>query len=409
MKLAYLLTRFPKASETFIERELEGLRAAGVDFVILPLRREPGTSLEGGGSALESRVHRVGGFAPGVLLDQLRFAVGRPGRYLGLWRGLPRYHRRVVHGSVRYLGRFLKTMHLARYCLDHGITHIHAHWATHPALSAYLIHRLTGIPFSFTGHALDLYVDQTFLAEKLRAATFVATCNEQNERFLRSIEPTANVHVVHHGLPLGRYPVKTDYRPGLRLFSAARLVPKKGLPDLLEALAELREAGHAVQCRIAGDGPERGPLEARSAELGLGDAVRFLGYLPHEGVIEEMRAANAVVLPSIPQPSGDRDGIPNVLIEALALGVPVVSTRFSGIPELVTEGEQGLLVPPGEPAALARALRTLGPDAELQQRMGRAGRRKIEQEFDLAKTSALLLRLFRGNRSESAIARGVGA
>jgi glycosyltransferase involved in cell wall biosynthesis len=400
------MARFPKSSETFIERELEGLRAAGIDFEILPLRRQPGTSLEGGGSSLEDRVHRVGGFAPGILTDQLRFALTRPGRYLSLWRELPRFHRRPVHGAIRFLGRGLKTVHLARYCRERGITHVHAHWATHPALSAYMIHRLTGIPFSFTGHALDLYVDQTFLPEKLRAATFVATCNEQNERFLRGIEPRANVHVVHHGLPLERYPVKTDYRDGFRIFTAARLVPKKGLPDLLQAIARLRADGREIDCRIAGDGPERPALEARVAELGIGASVRFTGFLPQGRVIAEMRASDLVVLPSIPRPSGDRDGIPNVLIEALALGVPVVSTRFSSIPELVGDGREGLLVPPGAPDELAAAIGRIGSDASLQREMGAAGRRKIEREFDVRRTTDQLVALF--EEAAGAIARRRG-
>lgn len=395
-KIGVLLSRFPKPSETFIERELEALSASGLDLEILPLRRKPARSMLGGPGALEQRVHRISVVHPRVLSAHLRFLRDRPRAYVSLWAELARSYRTRPREVFNLGGRLLKSVHFARHCLDWDITHVHAEWATHAATAAYVIHRLTGKPFSFAAHAHDIYVHQAFLKEKLERASFVVTCTAANAEFLRRLSPGARVHVVHHGLALSRYPARDSYCPGVRAFVAARLVPKKGLSVLVEACGRLHHRGLPVECRIAGDGPLRGELEALAAQLGVRDRVRFTGLLDHDAVITNMRWASVVVLPSTMQPTGDRDGIPNVLVEAMALGVPVVSTRTSSIPELVTDGVDGRLVPASDPDALAEAMQAIGADPELQRRMGRAGRSKIAREFDLTRTAAELAGLLGG-------------
>jgi len=392
-RIAVLLSRFPKPSETFIERELVGLLRAGVDLTLLPLRRQPARSLEGSAQELEPCVRRVAAGSPAVIAAHLRFMLRRPRAYLRAWRSIPRCHPGRPRDAFNFVGRFVKTVYFADLCLREGIDHVHAQWATHPTTAAWMIRLLTDLPYSFTAHAFDIFVHQAFLREKIEAARFVVTCTEKNAEFLRALGAATPVHVVRHGLPLARYRPTGPRAAGYRVLSTARLVPKKGLPTLLRACAELVAAGAPLECRILGDGPLRGELESLASRLGLGDRVSFPGFVAQSEVIEHLRWASMVVLPSVEQPSGDRDGVPNALVEALAMAVPVVSTAVSAIPELVADGREGLLVPPDDPGALADAMRRIGESAELGQRLGRCGRERVLSGYDLGRTTARMVEL----------------
>jgi glycosyltransferase involved in cell wall biosynthesis len=282
--------------------------------------------------------------------------------------------------------------------------------------AALAVATLLGCGFSFTAHARDIYATPNALEQKMRAARFVVTCTEYNARHLRRLCPELppdRLHVIRHGVPgppglrltgarpQGEDPAEWGARsrpssggPPL-LLSAGRLIPKKGLDLLVDACALLRDRGVSFECRIAGAGPLFRDLDRRIARAGLGGHVRLLGW---QGAAEMARlygAATVFALPSRVVRGGDRDGLPNVLVEALAQGVAVASTRVSAIPELIRDGVTGLVVEPDDPASLAAALERLLSDAELRERFAEAGRRLVAEQFDLETNTRRLLGLFR--------------
>jgi glycosyltransferase involved in cell wall biosynthesis len=277
------------------------------------------------------------------------------------------------------------------------ITHVHAHFATHPALVAFVIHRLTGIPYSFTAHGSDLHVDRRMLAEKIHAAAFaVAVSSFNKEIMVREAGEAARgkVHVIHCGVDPGFFtPAAVSRGPHgpIRLVCVASLEEVKGHRFLIEACRLLHGAGIEWQLDLVGDGPLRHRLEREVAAAGLDARVRLLGGQPRAEVARILVQADIAVLASHPTAGGKREGIPVALMEAMSCGLPVVATAISGIPELVDSGVTGLLVPSGDAAALADALRSLAADKALRERLGRAARARIVRDFDLS-TSALALR-----------------
>lgn len=386
-RIAYLLKRFPRLSETFVLNEILELRKLGVDITVYALM-----------DPLERTVH------PAARALRPEVVYLHAGSARSWWRlGLGASLRAAAHpgGAVR-LAWMLATVHrsavsfrhaveglwLARDLERRGIGHLHAHFAHSPAAVAHFAHLAGGPSFSFTGHAKDLYTTlPRNVRLRARAAKFVITCTEHNGGYFRRLlgdGPAVSVNVIHHGTDLGRFhPSRRAPEPGL-ILSVGRLVPKKGFPTLIRALDRLTGTEPAFRCQIFGGGPERSMLEALAAELGIRDRITFVGARPQDDVIAAYRRATMFVLAPVVLDDGDRDGIPNVLVEAMAAGVPVVSTRISGIPELIEDGCDGLLVEPSDPDALAAAIRTLLTDAELAERLAAAARGKVENCFDLS-------------------------
>jgi glycosyltransferase involved in cell wall biosynthesis len=284
------------------------------------------------------------------------------------------------------------------------VVHLHAHFAHGATTVTWLASMLCGLPFSFTGHAKDLYEPGLnpagLLERKLRAAAFVATCTAANAEHLRAVAPGAAVHLVYHGLnadfaallPGGPPPAPPER---FRVVSVGRRVAKKGFDVVVDAVAELRDRGVDVELVIAGEpGPEDAAVAERVAAHGLGDAVEVLGQLDQASLLALYRGASAFTLGCRVVPSGDRDGIPNVMVEAMAAGLPVVATAVSGIPELVDDGRNGLLVPPDDASAMADALWRVAKDPELAAALATAGRTTVSERFDgdvLARRMADLL------------------
>jgi glycosyltransferase involved in cell wall biosynthesis len=278
-----------------------------------------------------------------------------------------------------------------------GVEHVHAHWATMPALAAYFMRRIEGLPYSLSAHAWDIYAERTLLREKMLAAEFVVTCTAANRETLVELGvPREKVHVSYHGLDFGALPTPRFDRTGpMRLLAVGRLVEQKGFAFLIEAAAELRRRGHALELRIIGEGPVRGALEERLTARGLEDAARLPGQLPQREVFEAYRWASCFVAPSVIASDGDRDGIPNVVLEAMSQGVPVVSTAVSGIPEVVRPGETGWLAPPGDAEALADAIEAAHRDASGA--LPRAAHALVRREFDVTRNVAVLVTWLSGS------------
>jgi glycosyltransferase involved in cell wall biosynthesis len=375
----YVLKRFPRLSETFILREILGLEATGVQVLVdalLPPEQGP-THPEL--AALRARVRYVPRHPRlrdrTVLGAHARMAARHPLR----WFALAIRSRR--DGTWR---RFVQAGLVASRIRSDGAGHVHAHFATAACEVATMAARLAGVTCSVTAHAKDIYHrDNTpHLARRLAGAHTVVTVSAHNVAHLNGVLSVGgrspDVRHIANGVPLGP---AADPTASLTLLSVARLVPKKGIDLLLEAAALLLERHPHLQVDIVGDGPLREDLTAQIERLGLIGRVRLLGVATTSEVLSAMTAARAVVLPCRIDVDGDRDGMPTVLVEALARGVPVVSTDVVGIGELVIDGETGLLVGPEDAQGLAEALDRLLVDPVLAARLGDAGRTLVRERF----------------------------
>jgi glycosyltransferase involved in cell wall biosynthesis len=278
------------------------------------------------------------------------------------------------------------------------IERIHGAWAHFPASVAYLAARLTGRRFSMAAHAgADLYRTQAFLAHKVRAADFVTACVRGNAEMLRRLVPGGRVEWLYHGTDLARFGQVVRARAAEpTLLVVGRLATAKGFTDAVRALGHLRRRGLAPRLVVVGDGPEREALAALALAEGVGAQVEFRGALTHGDILPLYALAWLLLAPSKILANGRRDGIPNVVIEAMAAGVPVVGTRATGIDEAVEPGRNGALAEPGDPASLAAAIEPLLRDPESIERMGAAARADVRARFDAEANFERLLQLFHG-------------
>lgn len=405
-KIAYLMKCFPRLSETFILHEVLELEQQGLPLRIFSLLRPEGKINKAAQDVQAPITYIPRGFPIGAFF--LLAAAGK--RFLkSPWRFL----RTVITALVVYHHpatprHLFLAAYLANQLEREGITHLHAHYANTPATVANMAHQFTGIPYSFTAHAKDIYLSRkASLVYKMRHARFVATCTGYNQNYLteqlaqRPEEAQLPIHRIHHGLNLRVFPEPVtspvhSTEPPL-ILTVARLVEKKGLLYLLEALRLLKNHGYVFRSRIVGEGPQRPIIEQRIRDLGLADTVELLGAETHERVLEMYTRATIKALPCIIGEDGDRDGIPNVLVEALYMGVPVVSTPVSGIPELITSGENGLLVPDRDSLALAQSLALLLDDPQLRRRLALAGHQTVVAHFDMSHNVTRLKNLLLGS------------
>jgi colanic acid/amylovoran biosynthesis glycosyltransferase len=287
------------------------------------------------------------------------------------------------------------------------IQHLHAHFVNYPATSAYIISRLSGIPFTMMAHAHDIFQNQILLDTKLRLSKRLFAISKYNRDFIMRKCPGApfeKIEVLHSGIDFSRVHFPRQGRSELGMILAlGRMVAIKGFDTLVKAVAILRDKGMFLRCVIVGEGPLRKGLDRLVVGLGLGDIVKLPGRLTDQDIAGLMDRCELFVLPSRPadKGSGVMDGIPATLMEVMARGIPVISCPVSGIPELVVPGETGLLVPPGDERMLAEAIARLLGDDELKRRLGREGREKVAREFDIAKTVDRLMEVF-GEETEAA-------
>ncbi len=394
-RVALVVSEFPRYVDAYLLREIRGLAARGIRFRILALRRFQGRTIHAEARPfLADTVEVPFLLSRRVLATQAAALVRAPGPYLRSLGALLAGGWRRPHALLKALAVFPKSVYFARLVVAEGIRHVHANWATYPATSAWVISRLAGVPWSFAGHASDIYLDTTLLADKIRSARFVVTCTRHNrDHLVRLAGPWAAEKVVvsYHGVDLARFrPVRRATTEEFRILAVGSLVACKGFPDLVEACRLLGSRGLAYCCTVVGDGPERGRLERQIREADLGDRVRLTGYLTQEELLPLYQGADVVVLPAL---SAAHFGIPNVLLEALAVETPVICTPLPSLGEVMEHGREGLFVPEGAPDALADALEALARDPDRRRTMGRAGRRMIEARFDAARNVSVLASL----------------
>jgi glycosyltransferase involved in cell wall biosynthesis len=405
LKIAYLMSRFPKISETFILYEILEVQRNGIEVEIFPLIREQETASHPEAAALSKRACFTSLLSLECIAAQFYWLLKKPAAYVRAWIDA------IIGNAIspKFLLRALFAVPLAatfaRKMVKNGIQHIHAHWATHPALAAYVVHQLTKIPYSVTAHAHDLYVERPMLRVKLESAAFIVTISEYNKRFLRALfgpNIASKTHVIHCGVDtdLFRPEAKSSNSRPFTILCVASLNDYKGHSYLIDACKILRETGVDFVCLLAGDGELRQEIEQRIQNAELTKYVSILGWKTRNEINTLMANADVFVLPSIETASGKKEGIPVALMEALAMELPVVATSISGVPELVSDSKTGLLVQEKDPQSLAEAIYLLYERPELRTFLGRSGRAKVQREFNLHQNSATLSKLFLGSSGE---------
>ena len=410
LRVGYVLKRFPRLSETFILNELLELERQGVEVTVFSLLRPPQEPRHARLSELTAPVHYLPG---GSLVDSWSVGVARPAdgevhrqRLIGLLeedgaRQPPLLNGRThAEAATLHLKATTAALLARRFRLDH----LHAHFASDATTVALLAGRLTGLPVSFTAHARDIYhrytdelADTAMRRAKLAEARFAVTVSDHNRRHLEGLArgTAARIVRIHNGVDLAQFRPTGEPRAAGTFLAVGRLIEKKGLIHLVGACRELARANRPVEVDIVGEGPERARLEAAIAEAGLGGQVRLAGALPHEEVLRRLTRCSALVLPCVTAASGDRDGLPTVLLEALATGTPAISTSLGGIEEIVEDGVTGFLAPPDDAVALADAMTRLLDTPQSQvAAISAAARRRAESHFDLARNVGRLRQLF---------------
>jgi glycosyltransferase involved in cell wall biosynthesis len=389
--LGMILKGYPRISETFISNEIELLEQQGITIRIFSMRAPREAFTHASVQRIRARVdylpETMRQHLPRLCYHNLRLAIRTPRRFAGaLGLALGRFIRTRKTATLKHL---LQAGYLVDRLLPGSrVVHLHAHFAHSPTSVAMFVGRLSGLPFSFTAHAKDIYTaDPRQLREKITLARFVITCTEYNRRHLIGLARSARTPIkrIYHGIDVRLFSSNGRpgrYSPPYQLLTVARLTPKKGVPTVLAAIKCLLDRGIAVQHTLIGDGEERRSILSLVDALGLSGVTRWLGSMPHEQVLDHYRRADLFVLGCQVALNGDRDGIPNVLVESMAMGLPVVATHVSAIPELIQDGWNGLLVPPRRPDLMADAVQRLLTDSFLYQSFATAGRIKVRAQFD---------------------------
>ncbi len=391
--LAFIVNQFPRQVDAYFLRELRGLLESGLDFDIYSLLPAPrGWKVhEDARPLLERTVYppataRLGG-------KTLAHLARHPAQTTGIAARIAAGHRSMPAALAKSMAVLPQSFAFAEEMRRRGVRHIHANWATYPATAAMVISELTGLPFSFSGHATDIFVHHAMLREKIEAARFVITCTKFNRGYLAEIAPAhaERIRTVYHGVDLPAFAPKGEPRDTKLVLSAGTLRTCKGFDDLIRATALLRDRGSDARLEIIGDGEERAALEELIRSLHLQDRVSLPGYRPQEELIPAYQTAGVVALPAHHE---DHFGIPNILLEGLAAGAPVVCTELPSLHEVIEHERSGLFVPERDPEALADALGGLVADPERAERLAREGRRRVVENFDMTETVAELVRTF---------------
>ena len=421
-RLGILVGTFPALTETFIAEEILALRRRGFDIAIFALQRGRDAVVQPSARALAPEVNYAGpAWSPTVVRANGAALASSPRRYLralgvvvrGSWRN-------PVH-MLKALYLFPKSIELGRRMVAAGVGHLHAHWTTYPATMAMIASEALQLPYSLTAHPGDVSLFRTLLREKVRRARFVVTCTDDLRADLaRLVGPDAapNIRLNYHGVAVDRFAVEPRRQRSRVpvIMACGALYERKGFADLVHACAILRKRGVQFRCVIVGDGPQRAALAGLVAAEKLGDCVELAGALPHAEVARYYARSSVFALPcyarrlrvidneagvlksieALFEPGGGvvSDGIPNVLVEAMATGLPVVTTPVAGIPELVRHGDTGLLVRPRDPRHLADALGHLLNDHALAVKLGANAAADVRRRFDRAANIGALATIF---------------
>ncbi|PYK55353.1 MAG: hypothetical protein DMF20_01035 [Verrucomicrobia bacterium] len=379
---AYLFERFPSFGQTFCYREVAELDRQGVAAPIFSIRNPKDEPPQDWDARIVERVHYLP--EEKELLDAVQRASKKERLTPEIIAALDEWARRTdflrLYQAV-YVGLRLK---------EKGISHVHAHFAGMAARTAFWITKFFPITFSFTAHANDIFAPRKFeigLDKLVGTARVVVTETDYSEKFLRERFPERadRIHRLYNGLNLAEFGRATFSSDPPLIVAIGRLIAKKGFADLIRACALLVERGRLFRCEIFGEGPLENQLRAQIEELGLQERIQLPGPKPQHELRARLGAASVFVLPSVPEIDGGMDNLPTVIMEAMATGLPVVSTTIGGIPEMVVENETGFLVQPDDAVALAGAIEKVTNDRLLAQRLGEAGYERAQNLFSIEK------------------------
>ena len=395
MRLGYLYSRYPVISQTFCDAEMLALERQGIELVIGSVYPPPTSLRHEYIAKLSAPIH----YAPP---QEILKVLERNAKTNGKWpRQLVEQHESRYGPMAKAEQRARNALYFAEFFARSGVDHVHVHFANRAAHTALFLKEISGIPFSVTAHGQDFMKDlgsDELLREICAAAEFVAAETDYSRDLLRQRCPdsAAKIHRVYNGIDLQRFsaPRSPNGNRIPQIVSVGRLVAFKGFEDLIGACAELARRGIDFVCDIIGDGPLRETLQAKIERLDLSSRVNLLGSLSQDAVLEKLQASDIFALASTTDAQGATDVFPTVILEAMASALPVVSTRLAGIPELVVDGENGILAPPGDSTALAHGLEQLLRDPELRLCFGHAGRERIERHFQIEQTVAPLMEMF---------------
>lgn len=399
-----ILKGFPRISETFISNEILAMEHRGLDIVIFSLRQPRESFSHKNVKDIKASVT----YLPQYILPSwkelftwnAKLSLLKGCRYFGLLLEAVKRSFTLSSPLTPTIRHFLQAGYLAQRYLSNGsVSHLHAHFAHTPTSVALFASELTAIPFSFTAHAKDIYTSHPMkLRHKISKARFVVTCTEYNRRYLMEIADglTTPIYTIYHGIDLSRFPfgTKPPDPPPFRIISVGRLVQKKGYDDLLKALSILKYENFPFEFLHVGDGELKESIYRLAERLNLLDKIRFLGTVTQEELLPLYRKSHVFVLASKVASNGDRDGLPNVILEAMALGIPVVSTDISAIPEAIQNGRTGILVPPDNPRELAGAIKKVLSDSPGTAAMTMEARKFVEKHFDSRIWLSRLYQLF---------------
>ncbi len=397
-RVAYIMSRFPGLSETFILREMCEMEQIGWDLELYPLIYQEESVIHEEAKGWMHRARRPSLFSIGV--ENVKAMISRPGLYFSVLFQVFRENG----ASPKFLSRavivFPKAVWMAGRMVKERIRHVHSHYATHPALAAWIINQLTGIPYGITVHAHDIFVDRSMLHRKLLDAKYIIAISKYNLEFLVNQYGdwvAQKTHIIHCGVYPDKYAVKSfsgNKTDRFEIISIGSLRPYKGFAFLLSACTILKRSGMNFRCRIIGGGELFKSLSIKINELNIGDVVELTGSKNQTEVAELLTTADCYVQPSIITSSGKMEGIPVSLMEAMACGLPVIASDISGIPELVVHKKTGLLVAPGDPKALVDAILQIYNDASWARILAEQGRDLALREFDIIHTVSRLSDLF---------------
>ncbi len=404
-KIGFLISQFPEMHETFILREFTALKKKEINFYIYSLKKCKDKIIHPEAKNLLGQTYYASNLEfssflywlkkkPRVLCKILYFKVLR-----NLW---------PAEKFLKTSCVFLKSLYFARLMHKHNIHHLHAHWATMPTTGAEIINELLGIPFSFTAHAWDIYLSTKIdLGEKLKKATFAVTCTQANKNYLDNIQRN-KLEVNYHGLDIKKFnftedsisipsPIHLDNvnKNKVKIILAiGRLVEQKGFEYLIKACDILNRKNVNFQCILVGEGPLRKELENLRNKLGLKQYIQMPGSVDQEQIKKYFKKTAVFVVPSVIARNGDRDGIPNVLLEALAMGAPVIATKVSGIPEVIIHNKTGILVEPRNESALSTAISRMLIGQFPADNFRQNGRKMVIKKFDIDKNVEALISIF---------------
>ncbi|HSL45269.1 MAG TPA: glycosyltransferase [Anaerolineales bacterium] len=391
--LVYIIGTYPGLTTTFIDREIRALRAKGVYLRVVAIRKSR-AKLSTDQERLQGITSYLLPIAWGQFLKgHLRFLLKKPVVYFSTLIQLLTSPHPDLATRLKTVMHFAEGVYAAERIYGEPCDHIHAHFVDRASSVALVASRLLNVPYSVTAHANDIYVKPVLLDLKLSNASFVSTCTGYNHQHLQqTFKLNGKLHCFYHGLELEAYQPQAAVSSEVPLItSVGQLKEKKGFTYLLQACQILKARGYAFRCQIVGEGPLRDALEQQIRDFSLEKHVTLCGAIPHDSVIQKLRISTMFVLPCVTSSDGDRDGIPNAILEAMAMQLPVVSTAHSGIPEVISDGVNGFLVPSADATALAEKMAELLDRPTLRQRMGEHGRQMVSEKFDVTNNAHRLL------------------